>query len=102
MRKFSIKITPEAISDVDDVFDFITDVCKSPLTARKLRDGLYNEIIFLQHSAATYNISTNKSILRFGYNARKVIFKNMTIIYTIQNNIVYIRRVIPSGLIIGI
>ena len=80
MKIYNVLLTETADNDISDLFDFIVNVYKSYNTAHKFKDGLLKEIKSLKYSAGSYQISTRKSLLRFGYNSRKVIFKSMTIV----------------------
>jgi hypothetical protein len=53
----------------------------------------------LSHSAESYPISSLKAILQYGYNARRINYKKMAIIYTVHQKTVLVRRVIPGALI---
>lgn len=55
----------------------------------------------LSHLAESFPISTKKSILQYGYNARRVNYKKMAVIYTVHSKTVLIRSVIPGALITG-
>ncbi|HBF88953.1 MAG TPA: hypothetical protein DDX39_09955 [Bacteroidales bacterium] len=102
MKKFSIIFSESARSDIKDILDFIEIVCKSPITAKQYVDGIRKEVNSLSNKAHIYQIATRKSILKYGHNARRVNYKKIAIIYTIHNDIVVIRRVIPGGTISGI
>jgi plasmid stabilization system protein ParE len=99
MSSYKIKITEQADIDIVNLHSFIAETCKSPLTAKCYVNGLFAAIKVLSYSAGSYSISTQKSILRFGYNARKINYKKMAIVYTIHGDSVLIQRVIPGSLI---
>ena len=51
MINFDIRISKQADNDISNLDYFITDVCKSPLTASKYVKGIYNEISKLKRNA---------------------------------------------------
>ena len=99
MKNFEVKISNNAMSDIDDIFYFIDNICKSPITARKYIIGIFSEIRHLKSNADVFQFQEHTSILKYGHNARRINYKKIAIIYTIHNDTVVIRRVIPGGII---
>ncbi len=64
--------------------------------------GLFNQIKSLTHTAESYPISATKTISHYGYNARRINYKKMAIVYTVHGKTVLIHRVLPSALISGL
>ncbi len=92
----------QADNDIENLHFYIFENCKSPITAKRYIDGIFHQIKALSHSAESFPISANKFILQYGYNARRINYKKMAIIYTVHGKTVLIRRVIPGSLITGI
>jgi plasmid stabilization system protein ParE len=99
MKKYKVYISKEAREDLKEIADYIADELKAPGTSKKYAVGLIQEIKQLSKHAASIAVSTHKSILKYGDNARRVHFKNHTIIYTVQGKTVIIRRIMASALI---
>ena len=96
---YRIQYSPDAETDIKELFSVITHLYKSPLTAGRYVQGLYDEIMRLTTLAESFSIQTSTSLLRFGSNARRINFKKMAVIYTVHGHIVYIHRMIPANMI---
>lgn len=101
MKLYAIRISIEADIDIDNLHFYILENCKSPITAKKYIEGIYYRMKSLSHSAESFPISTQKYILQYGYNARRINYKKMAIIYTVHNKTVLVHRVISAKLIAG-
>jgi plasmid stabilization system protein ParE len=101
MRSYTIRITKQADFDIENLHFYIIEICKSPITAKRYIEGLYSQIKSLTHSAESYPIPFTKSISQYGYNARRINYKKMAIIYTVHDKTVLIHRVVPGALITG-
>ena len=99
MKSFTIRTSEQAHIDIENLHFYIFETCKSPITSKRFIDGLFHKIKSLSHTAESYPISSLKSILQYGYNARRINYKKMTIIYTVHQKTVLIHRVIPGALI---
>ena len=102
---YEIFISEQANKDFDDLEFAIKYEYQSPLTAFRYLQGLKNTINELKLYAEIYAVETNEFYQQFGFNVRRINYKNMAVIYTIHENIEYkgfvcIRRIIPSSLII--
>ena len=100
MNTYMLRISKKADKDIENLHFYIFEICKSPITAKRFIEGLYSTIKSLAYSAESFPISNLKSILLYGYNARRINFKKVTIIFTIHGNTVLIHRVIPWTMII--
>jgi len=100
MKKYNVYISKEARADLKEIADYIADILKAPYTSKQYAFGIVEEIKHLSKYAESIPISTQKSILYYGNNARRVNFKKTTIIYTIQVNTVIIQRIIAGSMII--
>ncbi|OAV75673.1 Plasmid stabilization system protein [Bacteroidales bacterium Barb7] len=100
MSRYIIVISDKAMNDIDKIVDYICDELKVPFTARRYHDGLINTIRELSTYAGSIGISQSSYIQSLcGPNARRINFKKQAIIYTIEGDSVYIRRIIASALI---
>lgn len=100
MRNYTVKLSKTAKGDMQSLYDYITFTCKSYKTANDYQHGLFVLINSLKKSADVFQISTQKTVLQYGWNARRINYKKMTIIFTIHGNIVLIRRIISGAMII--
>ena len=69
-----------------------------PLTALQHEEELFETISQLSNYAESISISDKKDVLRFGASARIIQYKKMAIIYTVHNNRVVVRAVMPLHL----
>jgi len=99
MKKFKIFLTSDARSDLKDISFYISDVLKAPLTSKKYAQGLVAEINKLGSVALSLPSVHLKQILQYGINARRINYKKHTIIYTVQQDSVIVRRIIIASLI---
>jgi len=102
MIKFEVILSEDADNDINGYTDFIINEYNSPLTALRNYEGLFETIFSLEKIADKIPISQSKYLQQFGFNTRRVNYKKMTIIYTIHNNIVFIKRIVPQSLIKGL
>jgi len=95
---YKILFSPEADYDMFELECYIKNILKSPITASKYLNDLDATVLKLAVCANT--ISFNKYVQeQFGANVRHINFKKMAIIYFIEDDIVFIKRVIPASLI---
>jgi hypothetical protein len=99
MKAYTIRISEQADIDIENLHFYILEICKSPITSKRYIEGIFNKIKSLTHSAESYPITSIKSILQYGYNARRINYKKMAIIYTVHQKTVLIHRVIAGTLI---
>lgn len=99
MKKFNVLIAKEARADLKEISYYISDVLKAPLTSKKYAQGLVNTINQLSFVAGSLPFVHHKQIIQYGENARRINFKKHTVIYTVQQKTVVIRRIIIASLI---
>ena len=95
---YQILFSDDANYDMVKLEQYIRERLKAPITASKYMEDLDNIIQKLAVYADI--ISINEFVQeKFGNNARHINFKKMAIIYIVENDIVYIERIIASSLI---
>ena len=99
MKNYSVRISDNAFSDVENLKFIIAEKYKSPLTAKRYIQGVIDHINSLSVSADSYPISALKSLSKYGKSVRRINYKKMAIIYTIHKNLVLIQRIIPGALL---
>ncbi|GAB1415823.1 hypothetical protein MASR2M117_12290 [Paludibacter sp.] len=100
MKKYTVVLSEQAESDLEEYINYIMSKCKAPLTALRNYEDLFTVINSLRSSPESCSLQTRKSlILQFGFGVRRINYKKMAIIYTIHSNIVYIRRIIAGSMI---
>ena len=93
-----------AEKDIDDLFYVITEEYKSPLTAARYVQGIYDEINKLSTQAAIHKIEKGSFYQQFGFSVRRVNYKKMAVIYSIidynvPESFVWIYRIMAASLI---
>jgi len=96
----NIVISPEAEADIDRVYAYIAYEVMAPETAVRYYIGIYDTIQKLSKMGYMLAVS-QQPLLRqlYGADVRTVVYKKMTIVYNIIDNIVYIRRVMAGSMI---
>ncbi|NDP22547.1 MAG: hypothetical protein GZ091_15915 [Paludibacter sp.] len=102
MNKYTVVISEQAQDDLDELSNVISYEYKAPISSIRYLRGIFVEMRKLSRSAESYKIETRKSLQQYGLSPRRVNFKRMAIIYNVINDVVYIRRVIPSNTIAGL
>lgn len=99
MKKYVVRISNDAQNDIFEIIDYIAFSYKAPLTAEKYLIELYDTIFSLENFAESIQISTKTDFLKFGLNVRSIVFKNLTIVYTVDSNIVLVEAVVSGKIV---
>ena len=100
----SIFYSELAEKDIDSLFYAIAEDYKSPLTAARYVQGIYDEINKLSTQANIHKIENTAFYHQFGFAVRRINYKKMAIIYSVienyvPDNFVWIYRVMAASLI---
>jgi plasmid stabilization system protein ParE len=96
---YRVELSQQSIYDLEELADAISFTYSSPMTSKRYMKELKAKIKALSKNPEAYPVRFNLSLLEYGINVRRVNYKKMAIIYTINGNTVYIHRVIASSLI---
>jgi len=99
MIQFEISVTSNALSDVDKLRFAIIFKYRAPLTAKRYLKGLNDTIQSLKIGADSIQIDADLSAM-YGFEIRRVNYKEMAILYSVEGNVVYIHRIMPQSMII--
>jgi len=95
---FKIKFSEGAREDYRNLLRVINDKYKAPITAKKYTIELIIEIFKLKSTAESIPYCSQISVVaKYGYNSRRINYKKMAIIYTVNESIVVIEAIIPQG-----
>jgi len=97
--KYQIRYSDTALEDIRELRFVIRNKYKAPNTAIRYLQGLYNAISRLKTDPKYPPVQTSPFFLRYGANARRINTKKWQLSNTVQGDIVYIHRVMPSNLI---
>lgn len=99
MKQYQIKYTTQSTEDMEVMFKFISKECSAPLTARRYMEGIKAEIDRLEVSAEA--IAEEQELSRqMGFKVRRTHYKKVAIIYSVEDDTVYIHRIMPQSMII--
>jgi plasmid stabilization system protein ParE len=101
MTTYNIHFTQKADDDILRLYYHIAYELAMPDTAFKYFQGLFAAIEKLRITGASYAFSQRESLkIKYGAYVRSVNYKKMTIVYDIGNDIILIRRIMPSSMIL--
>ena len=99
-KKYNVRTLPTADEDMDELEKYIVEQCSAPLTAARQFQVLYTLFDWLEDHAELPAVHVPLSI-QYGKIMRTIPFgKKMTIVYTVEDDIVYIHRVMAQSMII--
>jgi len=96
---YQLKLSTEAEKDFEIYIDYILIDCDMPMTAAKHKAGILEILLSLTENPQINPIRDTPFLHKFGKNVRRVNYKKMAIIYTIDENVVYVYRIIASSMI---
>lgn len=97
---YIIEFKQSAKSDLVELEKFIVEDCLAPLTAKRRLADLDNRLDWLEKYAELPAIDFNLSY-QYGLLVRTIPYgKKMTIIYTVEDEMVYILRIMPQSMIV--
>lgn len=99
MKRYVVRITKKAQNDIYQVIDHISNIYKAPITAEIFLIGLYDVLFSLENSAESIRISTKSDILKYGINARSIVYKKLVIVYAVHRKIILVKAVVSGALI---
>ena len=99
MKRFEISLAPKALSDVEKLRFAIVFKFRAPLTAKRSLKGLNNTIQSLKVGADSIKVDHVLSA-QYGFDIKRINYKEMAILFSIEDEIVYIHRIMPQGMII--
>ncbi|GHT50420.1 hypothetical protein AGMMS49982_05680 [Bacteroidia bacterium] len=99
MFQYEIIFTPEATDDINQLTHYIENELMLPQTAQSYIAGIYGTIGKISFVGGA--ISQREYIqMLYGPNARTAIYKKMTIVFNIIDDVVLIRRIMPGSMVL--
>ena len=99
MKRFEIYLSGKAQSDVEKLRYAIVFKFRVPLTAKRYLHNLNKKVQSLEIGADAIQVDEELS-KQYGFEIRRINYKEMAILYTIEDVNVYIIRIMPQSLII--
>ena len=101
MKTYTIHYTMEAKCDIGDIYQYIAYELLEPETAKNYQSKIVETCERLSIYGGSVAISQQEYIQkRWGPKARTITYKKMTIIFNVISDIILIRRIMASSLII--
>ena len=97
---YSLVVSEEAKYDINSYVDYITYECDAPKTGKKHADDFLEVLRKIQKHPTAFSVRTSASLLQYGNSVRRVNYKKMAIIYSIEGLEVYVHRIMPSSMIV--
>ena len=91
MEKYNVVIEVPAVSDIDDIFDYISNVLKEPNAAERICDSIETAIYSLRQLPLRYAVIDEEPFA--SREIRKIPVKSYIVFYTVDNSEVHILRV---------
>jgi plasmid stabilization system protein ParE len=101
---YKIVYSEDAREDYAELYKCIALEYRASLTAFRYMQGIIDTIRRLEKMPAAYPIKTNISLLKYGFEVRRLNYKKMAIIYTVHDDVgvVFIHRIVASNMITGL
>ena len=99
MGNYSVVFTTQTNLDITSLRNYILEECLSPLTAKQYIEALFVRIKWLEHNADVFAVVPELSV-QMGFDIRRLNFGNMAILFSIEDNCVYVHRIISQNMVI--
>lgn len=99
MTQREVKMTDAALYDLFDLDYTIREEFQAPLTAERYLTGLKKQIIALSRTAELGSVQSELSF-EAATEMRRTNYKKMAILYSIEEDVVYVHRIIPQSMVI--
>ena len=99
MKKYNIKLTEEAKQERKSLAYFIKEEVHAPLTAKRYMLDLEKEIKKLENSAGALAVDEDLS-RQLGIEVRRTNYKNMAIIFSVDEENAYVHHIIPQKMVV--
>jgi plasmid stabilization system protein ParE len=100
MPPYFVQISTQALQDIEDTHDYIAYDLIEPATADKYIKGIYDAIKKLAVYGGGIAVSQRDYLKnRYGQTVRTIHYKKMAIVYTFENGVITVRRVMPGSMI---
>lgn len=99
MKTYKISITEEAMMEEEALFRYLCEEIHAPLTAMRYIAGLRSTIKKLERTAGT--LAKEWTLTRqMGFTVYRTRYKSTAIIYSIEDDMVYIHHIIPQKMVV--
>ena len=95
MKSYSVEITDNALSDMDDIYRHIRDVLQAPGSAAAQYDRIADEILKLEIIPERYRIPPIPFLQRLGLH--RMLVDNYSVFYLVKENRVIVTDVLYSA-----
>jgi plasmid stabilization system protein ParE len=101
MTQYRVLLSDEAWDDLERLLLVIAKDYKSPLTAQRYIAAVWDKILKLQNFAGSIALYSHSGLQqRYGRSLRRINYKQIAILYTLESSdTVLIVRIIPGSII---
>ena len=97
LSNFVISVSDAAKTDIFNYIMYIKHEYDLPITAAKIYDELIDKIYSIAQNPLQFSIRTDFWYSKFGNEVRRVNYKSRAIIYTVENSIIKIHRIVSQS-----
>jgi len=98
--RYKIIVTEDYEVDLDNLYHIICEEYKSPITAKKYLEGLIDTVEKLCVVAGALPYCRNSYVVeKYGLFVKRINYKKMAVLFEIDNDIVFILRILPQSVI---
>jgi len=100
MTKYKIVATEDYEKDLDTLYQVIAIGYKSPITAKRYLAGLMYTVEELELIAGALPYCQNRYVIeKYGVFTKRLNYKNVAILFEVENDVVFILRILPQSII---
>ena len=99
LENYKLIVSDEAKEDIKQYIYTIRYVYDASITAKKHYDGLIALLEKIEKNPTANAIRHSTFLLQYGVDVRRANFKKMAILYSINENVVYVHRIVAESLI---
>lgn len=95
MKKYNVAISKKALTDMEDIYDYISNVLESPSSAMRLYNKIADAIESLEYMPERCKLIEDEILDVF--HLRQILVENYTVLYMVLDDTVSIVRVLYSS-----
>lgn len=95
--EYNIELTEEFLTEIDEIYDYISNNLKAPNAAKRLREKVMYNVLLLEKSPMMFEKIEKMSKTKRQY--RRIVINNYVILYTVdeKEKNIYISHIYYGG-----
>ena len=93
MKRYKIIFTPDAVHDIENLYQYNADVLASPINAVRQRERIMAKIMKLEYMPKRHSILSDLEPLS---ELRRLLVDNFSVLYQVQDDTVIVTKVVYS------